>query len=220
MDVSVVRGGGTILQLALNADGQPFALLSTATAAQLQIVYQDDNHKYVVLVKNLANMYMDNPTLGVISIPILPSDTQVIRNGSYQMVIQVTTPITTFVWMCSDLFHVLEPLSGVTPPIPTATQLAVAFTTLDVDVDTYLSFTEFKQLPYVRPPVLYIPGHPLPDKYPTESQLQILFTLLDTDKDSQLSLTEFQQLPFIKPPIPAQTFPVGEWWWMGGGGES
>lgn len=202
MDVSVARGSGVTIQLALMADGQPFALLSTATTFQYQAVYQTDLHNQLVLAKYLANVYLDTPTLGTVSVPILPSDTQVMKTGSYFQSIQVTTPLTTYNWRCSDMLNVLDPLKACTPPIPTAGQLATAFATLDVNMDNLLSFTEFLQLPYVQPPVLYIPWPRTPDQIPTSSQLQTLFTLLDTNGDGMLTLAEFQQLPYVKPALP------------------
>src|ERR1035437_7732805 len=116
MDVSVVRGGSTTLRLALLADRQPFTLLSTATALLFAInsteTIIDDitgikTVDQVLINKLLADVTVDSPAFGTVSVPLTVADTQGLPEGQYIMQLQITTPTGVFQWICSDRLFVM-----------------------------------------------------------------------------------------------------------------
>jgi hypothetical protein len=107
---SIVRGNMAVLRLRLRADGQVLDNLAFAIGARFVAVKRRTG--IVGLDRNLAQMRMDDPETGTISVPLSSVETD-IDEGEYDIAIQIT-------WGAGDVleWNFVEPLHIVKGIVP------------------------------------------------------------------------------------------------------
>lgn len=108
---TITRGNKAILRMCLKADGVPIDVLGSAVSGRFVAIDKNGGGE-VIIDKALADMQIDTPVLGTVSIDLTSDDTD-ITEGTYDIAIEFSWgPGDTLEW------NFVEPLNIVRGVIP------------------------------------------------------------------------------------------------------
>jgi hypothetical protein len=84
--INLLQGNSTIIRLKLCADGIPVPNLSSAIGGSFQLLGHRDN--VVGIFKNWGSLLIDNPVVGIISVPLTSPETDLL-DGEYDISVEV-----------------------------------------------------------------------------------------------------------------------------------
>ena len=104
--VNILQGNSVILRLILCAGGQPVTNLGSAISATFQAMRRCDGS--IGVTKNLGSMSIDDPEVGVVSIPLNSNETGAM-DGEYDVSIEFSWgPPNSLEWKFNKTLNVIR----------------------------------------------------------------------------------------------------------------
>jgi len=104
--ISFLQGNAVIIRLLLCVNGQPVQNLSAAIDGTFQIMGHRDN--VVGIQKNWSSLLINNPSIGMISIPLTSVETRYLF-GEYDIAVEVVWSVgNTLEWSFSKTLNVIR----------------------------------------------------------------------------------------------------------------